>query len=353
MAADDRTEQATPRKRQEARQKGQVARSGEINAAVGLLACLLALRVAGPYMASGLTALVRSGFELAPHSTLSPEQVASRLLSVMLAATKILTPVLGAAAVAGLASNVCQVGFNFTLQPLAPDWSRINPVRGFARIFSSRALMELTKSLLKVGIVGWVAYSYLHRNYQLVASMSAMGHAQIYATIGYLAWQLFLRAAAALILIAGLDYVFQRFMFERSIRMTKQEVKDEWKRSEGDPLIKSHMRRRHRELVRARMMQEVARATVVVTNPVHVAVALRYEPGAMDAPEVVAKGQRLMAERIKEVARENSVPIVENPELARALYHQVEIGQRIPGDLYQAVAEIVAFVYRLSARTRV
>jgi len=353
MAADDRTEQATPRKRQEVRQKGQVARSGEINAAFGLLACLIALRVAGPYMAGNLEALVRSGFQLAPESTLSLAQAKASMLCTATAMAKIMAPLLGAAMVAGVVSNVCQVGFNFTLQPLNPDWSRINPVRGFARIFSVRALVELAKSLLKVCVVGWVTYSYLRHNYQLVAAMSAMGHAEIYATLGYLAWHLFLRAAAALILIAALDYVFQRFQFERSIRMTKQEVKDEWKRSEGDPLVKSRLRQRHRELARARMMQEVARATVVVTNPVHVAVGLRYEPREMEAPEVVAKGQRLVAERIKEVARENGVPIVENPELARALFDEVEIGRRIPADLYQAVAEIIAFVYRLSGRTKI
>jgi len=353
MAADDRTEQATPRKRQEVRQKGQVARSGEINAACGLLACLVALRVGGPYMASKLAGLIRSGFQLAPESTLSAAQLTTGMASLLLVTAKILTPVLGAAAVAGVVSNVCQVGFNFTLQPLNPDWNRINPVRGFARIFSVRALVELAKSLLKLGLVGWVAYSYLHRNYQLVAAMSAMSHAEIYATLGYLAWQLFLRAAGVLIIIAGFDYVFQRFQFERSIRMTKQEVKDDWKRSEGDPLVKSRLRQRHRELARARMMQEVARATVVVTNPVHVAVGLRYVPREMEAPEVVAKGQRLVAERIKEVARDNGVPVVENPELARALYDQVGIGQRIPADLYQAVAGIIAFVYRLSGRTRI
>ena len=353
MANEDKTEQATPRKRQEVRQKGQVARSGEINAAFGLLACLIALRVAGPYMAGNLAALVRSGFQLAPTSTLSQEQVTSGIWSVMATMAKILAPVLGAAAVAGFVANLCQVGFNFTLQPLAPDWNRVNPVRGFARIFSLRALVELTKSLLKLGIVGWVAYGYLRGNYHLITTMSAMGHAQVYATLGYLAWNLFLRAAAALICIAGLDYLFQRFQFERSIRMTKQEVKDDWKRSEGDPLTKSRQRQRHRELARARMMQELARATVVVTNPVHLAVGLRYQPREMDAPEVVAKGQRLLAQRIKEVARENGVPIVENPELARALYHQVGIGQRIPADLYQTVAEIIAFVYRLSGRTTI
>jgi len=353
MAADDRTEQATPRKRQEARQKGQVARSGEVSAAVGILACLLALRVAGPYMAGGLAGVVRSGFAFAPYATLSQEQVASGMISSLLAMAKILAPVLGAAAVAAVAGNICQVGFNFTLQPLAPDWNRVNPVLGFARIFSVRALVELAKSLLKVAVVGWVCYGYLRGNYHLIAAMSSMSHGGIFAAVGYLAWQLFLRAAAVLMIIAGFDYAFQRFQFERSIRMTKQEVKDDWKRSEGDPLIKSRLRQRHRELARARMMQEVARATVVVTNPVHLAVALRYVPREMEAPEMVAKGQRLVAERIKEVARENSVPIVENPELARALYHQVEIGQRIPADLYQAMAEIIAFVYRLSGRTRI
>jgi len=352
MAGDDRTEQATPRKRQDARQKGQVARSGEINAALGLLGCLLALRVGGPYMTAGLAGMMRDAFKLAPVADLGSRQVSSGLAAMMVTMAEVLLPVLGAAAVAGIVSNVSQVGFNFTLQPLAPDWSRLNPVQGFARIFSTRGAVELVKSVLKVVIVGWVAYSFLRSNYELIARMAAMGYDEMFSTVGWLAWQIFLRTGVALLLIAAFDYVFQRFQFERSIRMTKQEVKDEWKRSEGDPLIKSRQRQRHREFARARMMQEVARATVVVTNPVHLAVALRYVPGEMEAPEVVAKGQRLVAERIKEVAREHGVPMVENVELARALFKQVEVGQRIPADLYQAVAEIVAFVYRLAGRTR-
>jgi flagellar biosynthetic protein FlhB len=350
MPADEKTETATPRKREEVRQKGQVARSAEITAAVGLLVGLATIRFFGGSMLRGIERLTVSAFAYLPQAELTPQTVYSQGLATLAATAGIVGPVLVAAMVAGLAANFAQVGFLFASQPIIPDFNRLNPIQGLARIFSVRAAAELGKSLAKVLVVGCACYSFLRGNYALVLGMSAMSRAQMGAVVARLMWHLLLRAGVVLLVIAVLDYMFQRMQFEKSIRMTRQEVKDEFKRMEGDPTTKSRIRQRQRAAAHARMMQAVARATAVVTNPTHVAVALRYEPLETPAPVVVAKGQRKIAERIREVAREHDVPIVENRELAWALFRQVELNRAIPADLYQAVAEIVAFVYRLSGR---
>lgn len=199
-------------------------------------------------------------------------------------------------------------------------------------------------------VVGVVAYKYLRAHYQTVVMLPTMDRSEIITTLAQLGWGLLVRAAAALLIIAVLDYMFQRVQFEKSIKMSRQEVKEEFRRTEGDPLVKARVRQQQREMARARMITDVARASVVVTNPVHLAVAVRYEPTEMNAPTVLAKGQRLMAERIKEMAREHGVPVVENPPVAQLLFKTAEIGQEIPEALYQAMAEIVAYVYRLSGR---
>lgn len=350
MPADEKTELATPRKREEVRKKGQVARSGEITAAVGLIAGLATIRFFGPSMLRTIEQFMVSAFTGLPHAELGPETVISGGMKMLAVTARIVGPVLLATMVAGLAGNFAQVGFLFATQPIVPDFTRLNPIQGLARIFSVRAAAELGKALLKVIIVGYAAYSFLRANYPLVLGMTAMSRGQMGQTVAALTWQLLMRAALVLLVIAVLDYMFQRLQFEKGIRMTRQEVKEEYKRTEGDPVIKSRIRQRQRAVARVRMMQAVAKATVVVTNPTELAIALRYEPREMPAPVLVAKGRRKMAERIREAAKEHDVPIVENRVLAWALFKQVEIGQAIPGDLYQAVAEIIAFVYRLSGK---
>jgi flagellar biosynthetic protein FlhB len=350
MAAEEKTELATPRKREDARKRGQVAKSADINAAIGLIACLIAIKIGGPHAATNLRELAESAFRGAAQLELTPSALQGLFASLFGTSISTLAPVLLAAAAGGLVANIAQAGFLVSSTPVIPDLSRLNPFTGFQRMLSLRAFAELAKGVGKLTVVSAVAYKYLHANYELVVMLPSMDHTQLISTLAQLGWGLMLRAAVVLLVIAVLDYMFQRVQFEKSIKMSRQEVKEEYRRTEGDPLTKSRVRQRQREMARARMIADVARATVVVSNPVHYAVAVRYEPAEMSAPTVLAKGQRLMAERIKEAARQHAVPIVENPPVAQMLFKTVEIGQEIPAALYQAMAEIIAYVYRLSGR---
>jgi flagellar biosynthetic protein FlhB len=349
--AGERTEQATPRRKQELREKGQIARSPEVSSAASLIGALLAVKFFAGHISHGLNALLSDSLGRTTIHELTPTLLQEEALSTMLAMAKIIAPVAIAAAIGGAAGGVAQVGFLVTMQPLKPDFTKLNPFTGVARLFSLQALAQLTKSLLKAGIVGYVLFTFLRGHWESVLALHSTSPWKMGPIIGTLLWGLMIRGAAAIAIIAALDYIYQRFQFDRRTRMTKQEVKEEYKRTEGDPLIRSSRRRRQRELVRQRMLQAVAQATVVVTNPIHLAVALRSEPGEMAAPKVLAKGKRLMAGRIKELARKHNIPVVENVPLAQALYKNVKVGGFVPADLYQAVAEVIAFVYRLAGKT--
>ncbi|MDK2931414.1 MAG: flagellar biosynthesis protein FlhB [Bacillota bacterium] len=351
MPRDDRTEAATPRRRQEARRRGQVARSVEVNSAAILLATLGVLGASGGIVYAGLGGFMRQvlGDTLA-HPDLSDQGLHVLAMNALLTIGKAAGPAIATGFVVGLATNLAQVGLVLSLEPLAPRLSRIDPAAGMARIFSGRALAELVKSCAKVFIIGYYGYVTLRQDYPTLVATGATEPGQILATVGNLALRLGFRVGIALAVLAALDYVYQRWEFEKSIRMTKQEVKEELRQTEGDPLLRARIRARQRQIAMHRMMQEVPRADVVVTNPVHLAVALKYDPGTMKAPKVVAKGARLLAQRIRDIAVANNVPIVENKPLAQALYKAVEVGREIPAHLYKAVAEILAYVYYLDKR---
>ncbi len=347
MGLEDRTEQATPQQRLESRKKGQVAKSNDVTSAFILLTGLMVVRWTAPGMMRHLSSAMErylGNLSTLPLTTAGAQTLFSEASMIFL---RVLGPLLGALFLAALVVNVAQVGMVLSLQPLAPDFKRMNPMSGLTRMFSVRSSVELAKSLLKVSILGWVVYSFLRDQQSTVISLGVVDTREAARLSGDLIWRLCVRACAVLLVIASLDYIYQRMQFEKSIRMTKQQVKDEFKRSEGDPLIKSQFRQRHREMAAKRMMQDVPKADVVVTNPTHIAVALKYDGATMAAPIVLAKGQRIMAERIKQVAKEHKVPIVENKPVARALFKTAEIGHPVPVDLYQAVAEILAFIYRL------
>ena len=346
----ERTEQPTPRRRQELRGKGQVARSVELASAVSLLAGLVALRAFGPWMLEGVRDVsVRMLSQ--PYQTELPTNHASQLLTAMAAATtKVLLPLAAIGCLGAAAANLLQTGFVQSSKPIIPDFNRINPVEGVKRLFSMRALSELVKSLLKFALLGGVSYIYLRSRFAELIGLSMAPGLEAAGVVGGVIWGLAVRLAAIMLGIAIIDYVFQRRIFERSIMMTKEEVKEDHRRSEGDPHVKARIRRIQQQLARGRMMQDVKDATVIVTNPTSLAVALRYEPSEHVAPVVVAKGQRNTAERIVSEARLHGVPSVQNIPVARALFHTVEIGQAVPAELYQAVAEIIAFVYRLTGR---
>lgn len=350
MLTQDKTEPATPRRREEARDEGRVAKSADINSAIVLLVSLLLLRVAGPYLLQGFMSVARDTFSSLHHRQLGMDTVPTLAATYAIRCAWLCLPVAAGVGAVALASNVLQVGLRVTPKAIAPDWNRMDPLKGLTRLVSWRSLVELVKSTAKIGVVAYFVYSFLRSEYPAVLDLCGMPPVAIGGAVAGLCWRLLVRGCAAMLVIGILDYMYQRLSFDQSLRMTKQEVKEEFKRSEGDPHVKARLRQRQLEISRRRMMHDVARADVVVTNPTHVAVALRYAAAEMAAPMVVAKGQRLLAERIKSVAEAHGVPIVENPPLARLLYKTAEIGQQIPEELYQAVAEILAFVYQLSEK---
>lgn len=259
-------------------------------------------------------------------------------------------PVIAGALAMGVAANVCQGSLVFTGVPLTPNMERINPVSGLKRIVSRRALLELVKALLKVSIVGLAAFLSVAPRVWELARLPALSPQDAVVFTGDLASQVVLRTAGALLLVAAVDYAYQRWEHEKNLRMTRDELKEELKETEGDPKLRGRIRQRQREIARRRMMAAVPKADAVVTNPTHYACALVYESGRMPAPRVVAKGRNHLAVRIREIAREHHVPVVQNPALARALYAAVEVGECIPPELYRAVAEVLAFVYRLRGK---
>ena len=257
-------------------------------------------------------------------------------------------PIFLAALVAGLLVNYLQVGFLFTTEPLIPQFNRLNPVEGFKKIVSKRALFELVKSLLKISLVGGVAYLFVRSNLERLLLTLYQNTNGVWDTIRSLTLSLSMRIAVVFLVLSVLDYIYQLYEHNQNLKMSKQELKEEHKQMEGDPQIKARLREQQRKLAMHRMMEDVPKATVVITNPTHLAVALRYQDGQDEAPVLVAKGAALMAQRIRETAELHKIPLVENKPVARMLFDQVEIGQEIPVDLYQAVAEILALVYKLN-----
>lgn len=335
-----RTEPATPRRRQEARRRGQVARSADLSQGAALLAAVVAGSLAAPWGFEKLSAF--TGRVLAdPDPARLPQVVGEGLL----AAAALAGPSLGAALVTGLLVGFAQTGGLFTAKPLEPQLDRLNPVRALERLFSWRSAAELAKALVKLAAVAAAVWAPLQ---QAVAEARAAvpSAAELLAQLGGTVHAVGLRGAAALLVVGGFDYLYQRFEHERTLRMTRQEVREDLKETEGDPLVKSRQRTRQRELARRRMLRDVARATVVVTNPLHLAVALRYAPREAPAPVVVAKGAGAVADRIREAARRHGVPVVSNPPLARSLFRSVPLGRMIPPALYHAVAEVLAVLYR-------
>lgn len=349
--ATEKTEKATPRRRQEAREKGQVAKSGDIAPAFIVLGVFSLLGIFGVQLLQTLMAIFRRDLTEYVHWSVTGDSVRLIMTEMLWETAKILLPVFGLVLFLAIGSNLVQIGVLFTAHPLKMDLNRLNPVEGFKRIFSLRALVEFAKSLLKFVVitvaVGWVIWA--EREQLIRLAQWSVGETLGY--VGSMVLKMGLTAGALLLFLAVLDYFYQRYDYEKKLRMSKQEVKDELKRTEGDPLVRSRIRERQRALAMRRMMQEVPKADVVITNPTHYAVALKYEMETMPAPQVVAKGRGYVALRIREIAREHDVVIVENPPLARLLYANTEVGDWIPPELFQAVAEVLAYVYRVTGKT--
>jgi flagellar biosynthetic protein FlhB len=348
MLAGEKTEDPTSKRRSDARKKGQVGRSQELSAVFVLLAGFFVMRILGSSIYNELISYTIYVFGHL-NQGIDIESVMRLIIGIMTVLAKTALPIMCSIMVIGMAVNLFQVGINFTTEPLAFKLSNLNPITGMGRIFSKRSLVELAKSLLKILIIGAFIYQDLKEEifqlpkyiyYDLGTGLSKMAD-----VIFLLAFKI----CAVYLVLAILDYAYQKWQTTQDLKMSKDDVKEEFKQTEGDPQIKGKIRSKQREMAMQRMMQEVPKADVIVTNPTHYAVALQYKTGMM-APTVVAKGQDLVAKRIKDVARENRVAIVENRPLARALYAMVDIGGLVPQELYKAVAEVLAYVYRLKKK---
>lgn len=349
-SAQQKTEPPTPHKLQQARNKGQVAKSKDLSAALILMATVMLFFALREPSTMAMQQQLANYFANCLHYRLPEESLPQVLIEFIRFAGVLLAPVFVICVIMAVLADILQVGFLFAPEVIKPKLERLNPVEGLKRMFSVKALVELVKSILKVLVVATAVYLVVKLHIAELMVIFFQTPPQVFFTIINIILAAALAGSGAFLAIAMFDLLFQRYDHYKNMRMTRQEVKDELKQTEGDPWLKSWLKRRQREIVMNRIKEEVPRATVVVTNPTHLAVALRYDDN-MHAPRVVAKGAGYLAEKIKEIAAAHEVPVTRSPEIARALFRQTEPGQEIPLELYQAVAEIIAMVYRLKART--
>jgi flagellar biosynthesis protein FlhB len=343
----DKTEQATPKKKEEAKKKGQVGKSKEISSVAILAAGLIYMYFNAGSLTDKMGENIKQTFisipKLATGDIGSTEYMSQTIWSFLL----LILPMMLVLVVVALLANFVQTGFVASVESLTPNLSKIDPIKGLGKIVSKRSLAELLKSILKIVIVGWAAFSVLKNDFPRLMPLMYQDNSLILSMLGQISFKVVTRCCYVIFVLAVLDYAFQKWEFEQQLKMTKQEIKDEYKQTEGDPLIKSRIRSIQREMARRRMMREVPKADVIITNPTHYAVALSYKPDKkMTAPKIIAKGADNIAMKIKEIAAEHGIPMVENRPLAQNLY-KLDIGQEVPPNFYQAVAEILAYVYGL------
>lgn len=343
----ERTEAATPRRIQQAREKGQVAHSRELNTFVILMASGGLLLLFGNYFTEAMSDLLRKGLMFDHSDAMNTAAMSQRLFDLSFEALKVFLPFMLVVAVAAIASSVLVTGWLFSFEALQPSFSRLDPLSGIKRMFSWTSLIELLKAVGKTILIGGVAIWYIWANLDAVLGLIAEPWPAAIGHLASLTGETYMVVAGSIALIVAIDVPFQLWDYAEKLKMTKEEVKQEAKEMEGDPQIKGRIRSKQRELARRRMMEAVPKADVIVTNPTHYAVALQYQEQTMKAPKVVAKGSHLLAQRIIELGQENRVPILRAPPLARALYRHAELEQEIPAELYTAVAEVLAYIYQL------
>ncbi|MGQ8871778.1 flagellar biosynthesis protein FlhB [Paenibacillus sp. TSA_86.1] len=348
----EKTEKATPKKRNDARKKGQVVKSAEISGASILLFTFLILMIFSDFYKVRIVRLFTDIFMNRLSMEVNSENVMALMMRYGIEVMLLLAPVLIVAYLVALLVNYMQVGFLLVGEGLKPKLEKLDPIKGFKNIFSLNSLVEFAKTVFKMTIIGYMVYSTI---ISYKADIAALSHFSLDAILHFAAsitLNLGVKISAALMVLAIFDYIYKKYDNEKKLRMSKQDIKDEYKKMEGDPLIKGKIRERQRRMAMQRMMQEVPNADVIITNPTHFAVALKYEGSEMEAPQIIAKGQDYVALRIKEIAKEHGVITMENKPLARALFQRAEIGDAIPADLFQAVAEVLAYVYKLKGRTK-
>ncbi len=349
--AGEKTEQPTSRKREKSREEGQVAKSNEITTAFLLISIFYTLKKLGPWVAEQLIIVMREAFTLFKYESMDILLAQQIYLYFVEKVLFVILPILGVSFIVAFVTNIAQVGWKPSLKPLKPKFNRLSPIQGAKRMFSMRTLVELLKSILKIAIILLIVYLTLVDFENMIYNFYRLPVFDGYVMIINTVLDMAIKVGMYFIIVAIIDFAYQKYKHEKDLKMTKQEVKDERKMIDGNPEIKGKIRQKMREAAMRRMMQDIPKADVVITNPTHFAIAIAYDENQFGAPKVLAKGADLVAARIREQAKEFEVEIVENKLLARTLYYTVEIGQEIPPELYQAVAEVLAFVYSLKNRS--
>lgn len=349
--AGEKTERATDKKRQDSRKKGQVLKSQDVTSALVILSVFLMLFFLAGFIRERFFTFFQHSFtHFFSIKQFDANTAMTIYTEVVIEMAIILLPIMVIAVIAGIAGNLFQFGWLFTTEPLKFDLKKLDPIKGLKRMFSIKAIVELMKSVLKISFIGTVTFFVIWTNIENVLSLAFKTAWDTFSTIGQLAAIMGISASFTLLFIAILDYFYQKYDYEKNLKMSKQDIKDEHKNTDGDPLIKSRIKQRQREMAMRRMMQEVPTADVVITNPTHYAIAIKYKDGEMDAPIVVAKGVDFIAQKIKMIAKEHDIVTVENRPLARALYDQVELDETVPEEFFKAIAEILAYVYRIQRK---
>lgn len=346
--AGDKTEKATPKRKQDERKKGNIFQSQEVIVVFSLLATFYGLKLLGPFILTTLENSITDFWGLAGTvDAIGISEVNAYFLSGCATFALAALPMLLLCSAVAILFTVAQTRGLFTMKAAAPKFERLNPLQGIKRMFSLRGIIELLKSLLKIVVLGYIVWDLFQKEFWNFPRMMDMDFLQVMADVGEMILSIAKTAAIAMLFVAAADYFYQWWEYEKNLRMSKQELKEEYKQTEGDPQIKGKIRERQQAQARQRMMQKVPQADVVIRNPTHFAVAIQYDPGHNNAPVVVAKGADSLALRIVAVAEENGVYTIENKPLARGLYESVELDREIPDEFYQPVAEVLAFVYSL------
>ncbi|MGH4050393.1 MAG: fused FliR family export protein/FlhB family type III secretion system protein [Clostridium sp.] len=346
----EKTEEATPKKKSESKKKGQVAKSKELSSTFTLLTVTLLMITIGEYAFSTIKNTLSLFLSNYLSFSLTEFTFKTVLLVSLMKFGLIILPIVIPIMIMGIVASLIQTGFLLTGEPLKPDLKKLNPISGFKKIFSMRSVVDLIKNLAIVSTIGYVSYSFIKDNYLDMMTYGSLKVEAILGVFGSLVVKIFFKISLIMLIISIIDFAYQHYKHNKELKMSVQEIKEEYKQQEGDPQIKSKIRQKQREMASNRMMQDVPDATVVITNPTHLAIAIKYEQGTEGAPIVVAIGADNVAIKIKEVASENDIPIIENKPLARLIYKELDVGSEIPTDMYQAVAEILAVVYKLKKK---
>ncbi len=344
----EKTEEATPKKLKDAREEGRVAKSAELNTGISLLALFAVMKFYLSYMGNDFLEVFKLYFNYIGEyrrEDYSTGLLLSMVRDIFVRVTLITLPIFAVAVLIAFIINVLQVKWEISAKPLKPKGSKLNPISGFKKMFSLDKVVELIKAVLKIAVIAYIAYNTYQDQWRAIIKMYDYTLLDALSLIGQIVINLGLKISVVFVIIGVADLIYQKLKFKKELRMSKQEIKDEFKQSEGDPQIKGRIRSKMQEASRARMMQKLPEADVVITNPTHLAVAIKYDRDVDDAPVVIAKGADYLAVRIKEIAKEHDIAIVENKPLARMLYHNVDLDSEIPQELYQMVAEVLVYVY--------